>query len=89
MIFDERSFKLKVAHATDENLERRLVEAFTHRQFDVAECGEKLRKLTRLSVPEERFLAGDTADPRCEATGQKGPPAGSACTPPAPAGGVS
>ncbi len=58
MIFGEQSLKLKVAHATDEHLERRLVEVFGHRQFDVGECGEKLRKLTRLSVPEERFLAG-------------------------------
>ena len=58
MIFGERSFKLKVAHATDENLERRLVEEFARRQFDLGECGEKLRKLTRLWVPEERFLAG-------------------------------
>ena len=58
MIFGERSFKLKVAHATDENLERRLVEEFGQRQFDLTEYGEKLRKLTRLSVPRERFLAG-------------------------------
>ena len=58
MIFGEESLKLKVAHATDVDLERRLVEAFAHRRFDVAGCRDKLEKLTRLSVPEERFPAG-------------------------------
>ena len=58
MIFGEQSLKLKVSHATEVNLERRLVEAFGHRRFDVAGCRDKLEKLTRLSVPQERFLAG-------------------------------
>ena len=58
MIFGEESLKLKVAHATDVDLERRLVEAFAHRRFDVAGCRDKLEKLTRLSVPQERFPAG-------------------------------
>ena len=58
MIFSEQSLKLKVTHATDVDLERRVVEAFAHRRFDVAGCRDKLEKLTRLSVPAERFLAG-------------------------------
>ena len=58
MIFGERSLKLEFAHATDVDLERRLVEAFAHRRFDVAGCRDKLEKLTRLSVPQERFPAG-------------------------------
>ena len=58
MIFGEQSLKLKVSHAAEVNLERRLVEAFGHRRFDVAGCRDKLEKLTRLSVPQERFLAG-------------------------------
>ncbi len=58
MIFGEQSLKLKVTHATDVDIERRVVEAFAHRRFDVAGCRDKLDKLTRLSVPAERFLAG-------------------------------
>ena len=58
MIFGRQSLKLKVPHATDVDLERRLVEAFEHRRFDVAGCSDKLEKLTRLLVPQERFLAG-------------------------------
>lgn len=58
MIFGEQSLRFKVSHATEVNLERRLVEAFGHRRFDVAGCRDKLEKLTRLSVPQERFLAG-------------------------------
>ena len=58
MIFGQQSLKLKVSHATEVDLERRLVEAFGHRRFDVAGCRDKLEKLTRLSVPRERFLAG-------------------------------
>ena len=58
MIFGEQSLKLKVSHATDVDLERRLVEAFAHRRFDVAGCRDKLEKLTRLSIPPERFPAG-------------------------------
>ena len=57
-IFGKQSLKLKVSHATDVDLERRLVEAFAHRRFDVAGCRDKLEKLTRLSVPQERFPAG-------------------------------
>ena len=58
MIFGEQSLKLKVAHAKDVDVDRRLVEAFTHRRFDRAECKDKLDRLTRLRVPAERFLAG-------------------------------
>ena len=58
LIFGERSFKLKITHAKDQNLEGRLVEEFGHRRFDWTEYGERLRKLTRLLVPKERFLAG-------------------------------
>ena len=59
MIFGEQSLKPKVTHAKWEvDLERRLVEAFAHRRFDVAGCRDKLEKLTRLSVPAQRFLAG-------------------------------
>ena len=58
MIFGEQSLKLKVSHATDVDLERRVVDAFAHRRFDVAGCRDKLEKLTRLSVPPERFPAG-------------------------------
>ena len=57
-IFGEQSLKLKVAHAKDVDVDRRLVEAFTHRRFDRAECKDKLDRLTRLRVPAERFLAG-------------------------------
>ena len=70
MIFGEQSLKLKVSHATDVNLERRLVEAFGHWCFDVPECRDKLEKLARLSVPQERFPAGDAGDLRCEAAGR-------------------
>ena len=58
LIFGEQSLKLKVPHMTNEDLERRLVEAFAHRRFDVAGCADKLAKLTRLAVPAEQFLAG-------------------------------
>ena len=58
MIFGEQSLKLKVTHATGVDLERRVVEAFAHRRFDVAGCRDKLDKLTRLLVPAERFPAG-------------------------------
>ena len=58
MIFGEQSLKLKVTHATDVDLERRVVEAFAHRRFDVTGCRENLEKLTRLSVPAERFVVG-------------------------------
>ena len=58
LIFGEQALKLKVPHMADADIERRLVEAFAHRRFDVAECGDKLEKLTRLAVPAERFLAG-------------------------------
>ena len=58
MIFGEQSLKLNVAHAKGVDLDRRLVEAFAHRRFDVAGCRDKLEKLTRLSVPREQFLAG-------------------------------
>lgn len=58
IIFGERAFKLRVVHAKDENLEQRLVEEFARRRFDVTGYSEKLRKLTRLSVPSDRFLAG-------------------------------
>lgn len=58
LIFGEQSLKLKVPHMADADIERRLLEVFAHRRFDVAECGDKLEKLTRLAVPAERFLAG-------------------------------
>ena len=58
MIFGEQSLKLTVTHTTDVDLERRIVEKFAHRPFDVAGCRHKLEKLTRLAVPAERFLAG-------------------------------
>lgn len=58
MIFDEKSLKLTVAHTTGVNLERRIVEVFARRRFDAAGCRDKLEKLTRLSAPEEGFLAG-------------------------------
>ena len=58
MIFGEQSLKLNVTHAKDVDLERRLVEAFGRQRFDVAGCADKLARLTKLSVPEERFLAG-------------------------------
>ena len=58
MIFGEQSLKLKVTHATDVDLDHCVVDAFAHRRFDVAGCRDKLDKLTRLSVPAERFLAG-------------------------------
>ena len=58
MIFGEQSLKLNVAHAKDVDVELRLVAAFAHRRFDVAGCRGKLEKLTNLSVPAERFLAG-------------------------------
>ena len=58
MIFGEQSLKLKVTHVRDEDVERRLVEVFGHRRFDVAGCGDKLKNLMRLSVPADRFLAG-------------------------------
>ncbi len=44
MIFGEQSLKLKVSHAADVDLERRLVEAFAHRRFDVAGCRDKLER---------------------------------------------
>ena len=58
LIFGEQSLKLKVPHMTAEDIEGRVVEAFAHRRFDIAACGDKLKKLTRLAVPAERFLAG-------------------------------
>ena len=58
MIVGERLFKLKVPHSTYEHPERRRAEEFAHRRFDSKEYGEKLQKLTRLSVPPDRFLAG-------------------------------
>ena len=58
MIFGEQSLKLKVTHATDVDLDHCVVDAFAHRRFDMAGCRDKLDKLTRLSVPAERFLAG-------------------------------
>ena len=58
LIFGGQSLKLKVPHMADADIERRLVETFAHRRFDVAECGDKLEELTRLAVPAERFLAG-------------------------------
>lgn len=58
MIFDEKSLKLTVAHTTDADLERHIVEVFARRRFDAAGCRDKLEKLTRLSAPAERFLAG-------------------------------
>ncbi len=58
MIFGERSLKLKVPHMTDEDIQRRLLEAFGHRRFNVAGFTDKLEKLTRLSVPPGRFVAG-------------------------------
>ena len=58
LIFGEQSLKLKVPHMANEDIERRLVEAFAHRRFDFAGCADKLEKLTRLAAPAERFLAG-------------------------------
>ena len=58
VIFGERSLKLKVPHMAAEDIERRLVEAFANRRFDVAGYRDKLEKLTRLAVPAERFLGG-------------------------------
>ena len=58
MIFGERSLKLKVPHMTDEDIERRLLDAFVHQRFDAAGYAERLEKLTRLVVPPERFVAG-------------------------------
>ena len=58
VVFGERSLKLKVPHMAHEDIEHRLVEAFGHRRFDVAGYTDRLEKLTRLSVPPERFVAG-------------------------------
>lgn len=59
MIFGEQSLGLKVPHsARGVDLECVVTEKFAHRHFDVAEHQDKLKRLTRLSVPSERFLAG-------------------------------
>ena len=58
MIFGEQALKLSVTHATGLDLERNLVEAFAHRRFDLEGTKERLTKLTRLSVPADRFTAG-------------------------------
>ena len=58
MIFGEQSLKLRVAHTADVDVDRRLADAFTHHRFDVAGCTNRLERLTRLSVPAERFVAG-------------------------------
>ena len=64
MIFGEQSLKLNVAHAKGVDLDRRLVEAFAHRRFDVAGCRDKLEKLTRLSVPENNSWRGRSRSSR-------------------------
>ena len=58
MVFGEQSFKLRLVHAADVDLERRLLEAFARRRFNARAYTERLEKLTRLAVTPERFVAG-------------------------------
>ena len=58
MVFDERSFKLRLVHAADMDLERHVLQTFAHRRFDAKAYTARLENLKRLAVPAERFVAG-------------------------------